>query len=104
MSLYAMVTEQGTAAAETGLCDTHYEEYKEKVSKEARDDVKPDSWRDVTGNEEIYCNICGYPDAPSYQCTNCGWEGYESDLTFIGEDLDTPICPKCKSKDVTTIY
>lgn len=62
--MYALVTSQGTAAAETGLCnecDSIYNraELEFWADKDAREDG---IWEEVTGNAEIFCQFCGHRD------------------------------------------
>ena len=61
--MYALITEQGTAAAESALCNECYSnlENKQYASDQASHsgDVIPGSWQDVTGNEALSCVICG---------------------------------------------
>ena len=60
MAIYAMVTDQGTAASETALCGEHFTpENKDACVIGADDDVIIHSWKDCTGNDALRCNICG---------------------------------------------
>ena len=54
-----MVTNNGTAAFETGLCKCHFGTHKQVIERQARNDVRPNSWTDVSENEVIECQVCG---------------------------------------------
>lgn len=57
---FAMVSEQGSAAGETGLCVECYLDAELRIDRErsAGSDVRPNSWTDVSENEAIYCMGC----------------------------------------------
>ena len=57
----ALVTEQGTACAETALCDKCYAvpENRANAIAERWEDAIRDSWTDCTGNDACPCIICG---------------------------------------------
>lgn len=61
--MFAMITEQGTAAAETALCefcDTTHK--KNHLAATADEDVVQGSWQDCSENKALICMVCGYPD------------------------------------------
>jgi len=59
VTLFALISNQGTACIETCLCQKHFtKENKEKVSKHLKNDVVPDSWTDVSENEACECLQC----------------------------------------------
>lgn len=59
-----LVTDQGTAAAETGLCEKCYRDsanqgYAREMASQS-DDVDPNSdFVDCSGNDAVECCICG---------------------------------------------
>lgn len=61
--MYALLTHQGTAMSETGLCDKCYKI--ERCRQQAREwalasaDYDGQQFRDVTGNDSIECQFCG---------------------------------------------
>ena len=61
--MYAMVTSQGTAMAETALCDEHCVQPFigfARVVGEGADDIGPDlGFHDCTGNDALVCVECG---------------------------------------------
>jgi uncharacterized protein with PIN domain len=61
MKMFALVTNQGTAAEETALCLTcATPTRKKKYEEEAESDVSIiDGWQDVTENDALGCNECG---------------------------------------------
>ncbi len=63
--VYAIVSDQGTACAETALCEKcHGGKHRAKVEKLAAtiaDIPNPRDWHDCTGNDALQCNDCGYP-------------------------------------------
>lgn len=60
--IYALITKQGTAAGETGLCEEHLKLQQHIASPE---DCPQRQWVDVTGNDAISCMECGYPTIPA---------------------------------------
>ena len=60
--MYAMVNSQGTAMAETALCDKHYVEPYISLAKEAglkADDIGKDvTFHDASDNEMLKCIGC----------------------------------------------
>jgi hypothetical protein len=67
MKLFCLVNDQGTAAAETVLCQNHFcEPYKSQVrTSETLRDVIPDSWTECTDNEACTCTVCGVIGPPT---------------------------------------
>jgi hypothetical protein len=61
--MVALVTDQGTAAAETALCTTCATPDRRKLyEEEAKSDVSVmDGWQDVSDNDALSCNKCGWP-------------------------------------------
>lgn len=58
MKKYAMLTDQGTAAAETGICtDCRNPKNENKLKPDS--DVKAFAFVDVSDNTAIVCMICG---------------------------------------------
>lgn len=57
----AMLTDQGTAASETGLCARHDSAQEREFAEDSctSDDVVLGSWTDVTGNRQVDCRVCG---------------------------------------------
>jgi len=81
--MLALVSDQGTACAETALCEKcHGGKHRATIEKKAAeiDDIpNPTDWQDCTGNDCLQCNDCGYPklvlwvrvgDAGDYQCVD----------------------------------
>lgn len=70
--MYALVSDQGTAAAETALCEDCFEddENKDYARKQASTVLKdiPDleTFHDCTGNDVLSCCICGHPNLGDY--------------------------------------
>lgn len=57
--LFALINDEGTACRETCLCETHFTDSMKKIVEfGCWDDAIPDSWTDVTDNEECACVIC----------------------------------------------
>jgi hypothetical protein len=62
MKMYALLDTQGTACAETALCEECKSDRKlrEKIKRQASDDVViADGFVDCTGNEMLTCQNCG---------------------------------------------
>jgi hypothetical protein len=64
--MLALVSDQGTACAETALCEHCHSNAKRRAAVEKLaagiDDIpNPRDWHDCTGNEALQCNGCGYP-------------------------------------------
>lgn len=66
--IFALLTEQGTACAETGLCDEHdstknreqtYEGARDQRNVAEKDLPIKGSWTDCGANEAIECQVCG---------------------------------------------
>ena len=63
----SLLTDQGTAAAETALCKNCYPDeanqgYAREMASQA-DDIDPESnFVDCTGNDALECIICGKTD------------------------------------------
>jgi hypothetical protein len=60
--MFALLTDQGTAAAETVLCGIHVldSDATTKALIAAGEDVKlPQDFDDCSGNDELRCIICG---------------------------------------------
>ena len=88
--MYAKTTDQGTAAAETGLCHNHYTwQNKETLEDAAGPDVTG-PWVDVTGNDAIECQLHS-PNIVSTGCANCG-----RPVDYIEDEDDGPLyCEGC---------
>ena len=58
--MYALVTDQRTAAAETALCEDHFQEEacREQAIRQADNDVIA-LWEDCSGNDALACIVCG---------------------------------------------
>ena len=80
---YALVTTEGTAMSETGICGGCRQA--ERNVQQARDWAENDwdggDFHDVTANEAISCQFCGlgdvpvgepFPDRPGYLTGECG--------------------------------
>lgn len=66
-TIYALLTGQGTAAPETALCETHYDDdHREPIEDAAErragdpDMPIPGTWSDCSANPELECAECGY--------------------------------------------
>lgn len=62
-TMYALVSDQGTAMSEAALCASCYatpqnQGYAEEQGMSA-DDWDREGWRDVSGNEALSCVVCG---------------------------------------------
>lgn len=66
--IYAIVTGDGTAAAETALCPADYESDENRVmaERQAESDVTG-PWSDCTGNDALRCIVCGADDEGTVQ-------------------------------------
>ena len=65
-TIFALLSDQGTACAETALCNVCFnlsddagQSYKGKIESQQSNDVVPDSWADCTDNDALSCNVCG---------------------------------------------
>ena len=62
MKMYALITTQETAAAETALCSKHNTpELREWAAEQADTDVT-NEWHDCSGNWALECQVCGKSD------------------------------------------
>ena len=66
MKMYALVTDQGTAAAETALCagcvgDPENIGYAREQGSQADDIINLDRFDDCSQNDALECCICGTP-------------------------------------------
>lgn len=63
--MYALVTKQGTAAAETALCHRCFQNdsSREFAKRSAGEDVDTRGWLDVSENDALECVSCGHTDA-----------------------------------------
>ncbi len=70
--MYALTSVQGTAMAETGICDYHYqsEVNRNQIREWADNDHDGQGFRDVTDNDRISCQFC-YSDISG----KCDWPG-----------------------------
>jgi hypothetical protein len=59
MKMLALVTNQGTAASETALCEQCFENDAAVLRIGTPKDVPVRQWVDCTGNEYLSCNSCG---------------------------------------------
>jgi len=64
MKIYAMITEQSTAAMETALCEKHYNESNRTAREVAASKVTLveqalPGWHDCSGNAVLECQVCG---------------------------------------------
>ena len=60
LQMFAMVTETGTAAAETALCIDHLSSDGEHVRNlDLPADIKDRNFVDCTGNDALNCVVCG---------------------------------------------
>ncbi|KKN99064.1 hypothetical protein LCGC14_0143110 [marine sediment metagenome] len=61
--MFALITQQGTACGETGLCAKHFTP-ENKTEAEHQTGITsdlglPNSWTDCGDNDAIYCVVCG---------------------------------------------
>jgi hypothetical protein len=63
--MFALVTTQGTAMPETGLCELHRVTHAQLAHDQADADWDGDEQHDCTGNDLISCIVCGWGD-PDY--------------------------------------
>ena len=66
MMIYAMVSDQGTACAETALCPKHLEDEDTRFQAIAQADSDTDVDRgfvDCSGNDALECIVCGRRDS-----------------------------------------
>lgn len=66
-TMFALVTDQGTAMHETALCGNCYPNeqnkgYAEEQAHMAGDWDEKENWHDCSGNDYLQCIICGAPD------------------------------------------
>lgn len=108
VKMLALVTDDGTACAETGVCSDHdtpalRAKIEADADKASVDGAIPGNWVDVTLNDAVYCQECGrYAGGESkryknlYTCPQCGheWEDFYSAMP----DDD---CPSCGTRHVT---
>ena len=60
--MFALLTDQGTAASETALCGIHVNDSTATTAAlvEAREDVPlPQDFNDCSGNDALRCIVCG---------------------------------------------
>lgn len=57
--MYAKTTDQGTAAAETALCGSHYTPARRAEAEDYADGDVVGPWKDCSGNPELECRVCG---------------------------------------------
>jgi len=69
--MMCLVSGQGTACPETGLCSEHdTAANREKVEQQTKqdkavwgeDNAIPGTWTDCTENDLVSCAVCGYPE------------------------------------------
>lgn len=60
--IYAKLTDEGTAAAETALCPDDYTPTNRGTFAAAADTDVTGPWRDCTGNDALRCQVCGKDD------------------------------------------
>lgn len=66
-TMFALVTDQGTAMSETALCGNCHpvianQGYCEEQAGYAGDWEESEGWRDCSGNDCLQCIMCGAPD------------------------------------------
>lgn len=88
----ALVTAQGTATHETGLCDTCYldpknQAYAREMASRANDIDPQVAFEDCSGNEEVTCIICG-KETKTYE--------FYLTLTGTGSDLESAWIDACE--------
>lgn len=64
VKMYALATDQGTAAAETALCEKCYADpanrgYAQELASRCDDIPDLTAFRDFSGNDALHCGICG---------------------------------------------
>ena len=93
--MLALVSDQGTACAETALCEQcHGNAERRAAVKELAagiDDIpNPRDWHDCTGNEALQCCHCGYPKLLVWvRLGDCGeyesFDGLDDALDYVNE-------------------
>ena len=59
MRTFAKTTDQGTAAAETGLCLAHDSPARRERTEQHLESDVTGPWVETTDNPEVHCQICG---------------------------------------------
>ncbi|MGA2259416.1 MAG: hypothetical protein ABSG53_32480 [Thermoguttaceae bacterium] len=59
-----MLSDQGTAASETALCEECYSDENREYASNMRSPIlndipEPTAFRDCSGNDALYCCVCG---------------------------------------------
>jgi hypothetical protein len=66
MNIYALLTDDGTAASETALCERHLKDSRarEDAWLAAGEDIPEGDFADCSGNDYLRCRECGRRGSP----------------------------------------